>query len=245
MEPGDELYTVAPAAFVAARNELVNGLHREGRRDEADQVARRRRPTATAWALNQVAREEPAAVRGVLDAGASLRSAMTEAVAGKGDALRGARAGERDALRGAVDGALRRLRDAGLPSGEAARQRLTATVRAAMVDDDVAAQLAAGTLDTDHDAPGFGIASGAVPERVAQTPPPDADARTRRRQAESEVRRLEAEADRLARRAERLAIAARDAEQAARDAASAAEEAAAESRQAAERVADARQSTVD
>jgi hypothetical protein len=245
MEPGDELYTVEPGAFVAARNALVKGLRRAGRREEADQVARRRRPPATAWALNQVAREEPARVRAVLDAGTALRTATSEALAGQRDGLRTAQAAERDALRIAIDAGLRRLRDGGHPAGDAARQRLTATLRAAMVDDDVATRLAAGTLDADYEAPGLGITPAESPERRAPTPAPDAEARTRRRQADAELRRLEADADRLSRRAERLAAAARDADEAARAAAAASAEAEAEARRAEERVAEARRSAVD
>jgi hypothetical protein len=245
MEPGDELYTVEPGAFVAARNELVKGLRREGRGEEADQVARRRRPPATAWALNQVAREEPSVARAVLDAGSALRTATGQALAGQREGLRTAQAAERDTLRRAIDAALGRLRDAGHPAGDVARQRLTATLRAAMVDDDVAARLAAGTLEADYEAPGLGITPDAVPEQRTPTPAPDAGAQARRREANAELRRLEAEADRLRRRADRLAAAARDADVAARAAAAAAAEAEAEAGQAEERVAEARTNTVD
>ena len=238
MNPDDELYTAPPGAFVAARNMLVKELRRKGRREEADRVARLRRPTATAWALNQVAREDPGAVRAVLDAGGALRAAMGEAVAGAGDALRRGQAAERAALRSAVDGALGRLRGAGLPAADAARQRLMATLRAAMVDDEVATRLRSGTLEIDYEAPGFGMSEAvSAPARPAsQTPDPAADA---------ELRRLEAAAEVVAKRAERLAHAAREAEATARSAAAAAAAAEAEAEEAAARVAEARERAVD
>ncbi len=249
MNPDDELYTAPPGAFVAARNMLVKELRRKGRREEADRVARLRRPTATAWALNQVAREDPGAVRAVLDAGGALRAAMGEAVAGAGDALRRGQAAERAALRSAVDGALGRLRGAGLPAADAARQRLMTTLRAAMVDDEVATRLRSGTLEIDYEAPGFGISdvvSAPVrPASLTPDPPPDADARARKRQADAELRRLEAAAEVVAKRAERLAHAAREAEATARSAAAAAAAADAEAQEAAARVAEARERAVD
>jgi hypothetical protein len=224
MNPPDELYTVEPGAFIAARNAMVKELRQEGRREEADQVGRLRRPTATAWALNQVARDEPASVQAVLDAGAALRAATKQAVSGAGDALRAARAGERDSLRVAVDRAISRLGDAGQTTGDVARQRLIGTLRAAMVDNEVAARLAAGTLDSDHEAPGLGIPTdpGLVvvrpdtpagsragsPPPPPPPPPPDPAAQARKRKAEAEVRRLEQQADRLTRRAQELSAAA-------------------------------------
>jgi hypothetical protein len=222
MNPPDELYTVEPDAFIAARNALVKELRQEGRREEADQVGRLRRPTATAWALNQVARDEPASVQAVLDAGAALRAATKQAVSGAGDALRAARAGERDSLRVAVDRAISRLGDAGQTTGDVARQRLIGTLRAAMVDNEVAARLAAGTLESDHEAPGLGIptdpglvvvrpdapAGSPLPPLPPLPPPPDPAAQARKRKAEAEVRRLEQQADRLTRRAQELSAAA-------------------------------------
>ena len=55
----DALYAVRPEEFVAARAALVKELKADGQKAEAAQVAKRRRPSVVAWALNQVAREQP------------------------------------------------------------------------------------------------------------------------------------------------------------------------------------------
>ena len=69
----DALYGLAPEEFVAARDALARRLRKEGRREEAAEVAARRRPSAAAWALNQVARQAPAVVEAALAAGRALR----------------------------------------------------------------------------------------------------------------------------------------------------------------------------
>ena len=58
-DPLDELFTAVPTEFVARRDELVKQLRAERRRDEANEIKRLRRPTASVWALNQLAREHP------------------------------------------------------------------------------------------------------------------------------------------------------------------------------------------
>jgi hypothetical protein len=241
----DDLYALDPDAFVAARNDLVRRLRAAGRRDEATAVAGRRRPTPTVWALNQVARHDPALVTRALAAGADLRRATEAAVAGDATALRDAATAERTAGDALVDAAAPRLG----PRGHALRGRLAATLRAAVLDDRVGAELRQGTLELDHDAPGFGLEGlAAVPVRprpratdarvpAAAPASPEAEpagptareerkaAAARRREeqeAEREQRRRraqrEAEAHRLEQRAERLARAADDAEAAARHA---------------------------
>jgi hypothetical protein len=152
----DELYALDPADFTAARNELVRALKSEGRRDEAAVVARLRRPTPAAWALNQVARDEPGLLDAAVEAGHRLHEATEAAVGGKGDALRAAMAGEQAASGEAVEAAMRHLGERGAELSP----RLAGTLRAAALDDDVADQLRRGVLSTDHEASGFGFARG-------------------------------------------------------------------------------------
>ncbi|MBA2280587.1 MAG: hypothetical protein H0W25_05030, partial [Acidimicrobiia bacterium] len=54
---GDDLYTVEPGTFIAARHARVKELKAAGQKQDAAVVAKLRRPTPGAWALNQVARE--------------------------------------------------------------------------------------------------------------------------------------------------------------------------------------------
>ncbi|HEX3425216.1 MAG TPA: hypothetical protein VHT30_03735 [Acidimicrobiales bacterium] len=151
------LYTVEPERFVAARDALVRRLRAAGEKTEAAQVAKMRRPPPSAWALNQVARTHPGLIERLGDAGAGLRSATERAVGGDASSLRAARSAERGAVDAIVDRAADLLQRGGRPASEVVRQRMAATLRAAVVDDSIADALRHGTLTADHDAPGFGM----------------------------------------------------------------------------------------
>jgi hypothetical protein len=158
-----DLYEVDPARFTDARNALVKRLRADGQRDEAARVAKLRRPPVTAWALNQVARHQPDLIRAVLDTGDRLRAAMTNAVAGDASDLRNAQSEQRRAVDAAVTAAADRLRDAGHPAVDTNKQRMGATLGAAVVDDAVASRLREGVLESDRSAPGFGLDATSVP----------------------------------------------------------------------------------
>jgi hypothetical protein len=84
------LFALPPGEFVAARDRLVRQLRAEQRRDDAAAVKALRRPTVAVWALNQLARREPAQLGELLDAAESLREAQARAVSGAGGPLRDA-----------------------------------------------------------------------------------------------------------------------------------------------------------
>ena len=117
----DHLYGVDPEAFVAERKRLARELKDAGDAASADAVAKTRKPTVAAWALNQLARKQRRDVDLLLDAGHRLRQAQ-EGVVGGDDraAFEQAQKTERDALR--------RLRHAA--GVGAARRRLGAGARA-------------------------------------------------------------------------------------------------------------------
>jgi hypothetical protein len=251
-----DLYQLEPGQFTAARNALAKQIKAEGQGDEAARIGKLRRLPVTVWALNQVARLEPELIEDVLATGDRLRSAMQQAVDGDASGLRDAQGAQRRAVDAAVAAAAARLVTAGHPDSETAKQRMGATMGAAVVDDDVADQLRRGLLDGDRSAPGFGLdilvlgdAPFTPPSRPAQPPEkrekpdktekPDkkvsererkaeAPARERRRQARVRYAELDAEATRLAHKADRLAVRAGDAEQEAAAARSAADHARAE-----------------
>lgn len=206
----DELYALDPSEFVAARNALVKQLRAGGRRDEAAEVAALRRPNAPAHALNRLARERPELIEQALAAGAGLRAATEAALGGDASALRAATADERKATDAAVDAAARILGG----SGAAARQQLAATLRAAVLNDEVADQLRRGVLSADHEASAFGFASGfdlgAPPKRArgrkpAATTAADDDARRVAEEAARERRARRKELDARVRSLERVA----------------------------------------
>src|SRR5207248_2616268 len=63
-----ELYGLPLAEFTSARNEVARRLKAEGDDAAAEEVRSLRKPTVPVWAINRLARTEPAAVRGLLDA---------------------------------------------------------------------------------------------------------------------------------------------------------------------------------
>ncbi len=225
------LYSRRPDEFVRARSDLTKALREAGDRGRATEVANLRRPTVPAWALNQVARSAPQLIARLLSAGTRLREATGEAVRGDASSLRSAEAEERAAVAAVVAQAAAQGSAAGVPLNEAHRQRVAATLRAAVLDDDVAAALRAGALDRDHEASPLGFDTGAAPSpRPARRRPErgGADARAHRAELErlrkeaertaTRAARLQGEAEDAARRAAELRAQAKDAAQAAREA---------------------------
>ena len=156
----DRLYGLPLDEFTAARNEAAKELRESGDRDAADTVKSLRKPSAAAWALNRAARERPGELKAFLEAATRLADAQQALLeSGDRDALNEALEDERAAA-AALAGAAEEL------GGGAAslRDRVDATLRAALTDEDVRARLEAGRLVEDHEASGFG-ALAAAPAR--------------------------------------------------------------------------------
>jgi hypothetical protein len=200
---GDELFGLPPEEFVATRDEVARRLRREGDTEAARRVKALRRPSLSAWAVNQLARSQQQALEGLLVAGERLRAAHQAALAG-GDAadLRAATRAEREAVAGLVSAALDRLREAGHPTTETTRDRIAATLHAGAASPEAADLVRHGRLTADLDPSGFGAAPGgpaAAPGRPAAGAEVDGD------------RAAAAEDDAAARRARRAsAVATRD-----------------------------------
>jgi hypothetical protein len=159
-----DLYTTRPDRFVQVRNDLVRTLKKAGRRDDADDLATRRRPSPVAWSLNRVAHEMPALIDEWRDAAAALRRAMHRAVEGDADAVRGAQAVERRAIDQIVTTARRHLAELDAKDADSVTPRIAGTLRAAALDEEVAQRLRDGTLESDVVASGFGFADLSVDE---------------------------------------------------------------------------------
>jgi hypothetical protein len=235
-----ELYGVPPDEFTAARNALAKELKASGDKDGAAEVAKLRRPSVGAWALNQVARSQPKLIEAALDAGSRLRAASDAAAEGDASGLRDATAAERAAAQAVAKAARPHLgarADALVPA-------LLSTLRVAALDGDVAEGLRDGMLTTDYEQAGFGFGldtdAPASPRRttkpaskkkaarpklaaVPDRPEPDpeqaarekaerAEARAAERQRKKDLAAAERAASRLEREAIRLAKEADDAE---------------------------------
>src|SRR5680860_366355 len=102
----DELYGVTPDDFMAVRNALRDRLREAGEADAAKELARARRPTTAAWALNQLAREHSDLVEDVLDQTRELEAVQAGARPGHADEVREAMTARRQALSAAADAAV-------------------------------------------------------------------------------------------------------------------------------------------
>ena len=223
----DELYGVDPDAFVAERKRLARELKDAGDTAAADAVAKTRKPTVAAWALNQLARKQRRDVDLLLDAGHRLRQAQ-EGVVGGADraAFEQAQKTEREALRRLTQQASELL---GGASSQALSQ-IGSTLRTAAVSEEGRELLARGRFTTPLESEGFDV-FGALPTPPARSTKRAAPAAERRKaneelkQAKARLRELEQQVREAEREAARLETDWQKAERAAESARAAAAEA--------------------
>jgi septal ring factor EnvC (AmiA/AmiB activator) len=208
------LYGMAPADFIATRNELSKELAKQ---DQA--LAKRlralRRPAVSAWAVNLLARSAADEVGWLLDVGERLREAWAA-----GDHIGGLEQRRSELIARLVRTARELAADAGQPLRDPAVREIEETLQAATIDPDVAADVHAGRLAGPRSHAGFGpgLGLGAPPsgqaapaapraERAARPPAKRRTDRDRAAERAAELARLE-EDDRAA--AERAAAAKSD-----------------------------------
>ncbi len=232
----DGLYGGPLDEFTALRNDLAKELRRSGERDAAEEVGKLRKPTAAAWAINQLSHREDPALRGVLEAGRKLRKAQESALGGgSGAALRKAGADEREAVAAAVTAASGVL---GETASRAAVEKVRSSLHAAAGDDDVRDAIENGRLSADHEPMGLGpfAAPAGAPRRAARSEGKQDAAKRKRlnearvvareatRRADAARRELERRSDAAARAQERLVAAQADLDKAQAEAKAAAAE---------------------
>lgn len=189
-EVATELYGLEPDEFTARRDVLAKQVRvAGGGKQVADDIKALRRPTVVAWLANQMAREHPDEIGGLLDLGSALREATAT--------LSGPELRELSRRRGAVVQALVRQARAlaaerGRPVTETVSRELEETFTAALAEPDTAQVLAQGRLTTGLSHSGFtpgtstrGAPSapptrggGRAPEPSAAVPGAEPDART-------------------------------------------------------------------
>jgi hypothetical protein len=189
MEPRD-LYGLPLDRFTPERGALAKALRAEGRRDEAASVAKLRKPSVAAWAVNQLVRTQARGVKDLFDAGDALGRAQSDLVAGRGNAGAMREAGERE--RASVQELTTVAR--GLLSSEGHEltpttlDRVSATLHAAAFDEGARAQVRGGCLEKElrHvGLGGFGGLSAPAPEPKPGAKPAESKAgRARKQQVE-------------------------------------------------------------
>jgi hypothetical protein len=153
----DRLYALELAEFTAERDRLVRELRNADRRAEAAQVKQLRKPTLSAWTINQLARQERRAVDLLLAAGHRLREAQQGLVSGKEvGGFDEARRSEGAALAELRKAAARILAETGRGS-EAVLDRIGQTLHAAAISSEGRELLARGRLRGDLEVTGFDL----------------------------------------------------------------------------------------
>jgi hypothetical protein len=193
--PGDlspaevaDLYILPSDQFTAARDALSQRLKAEGDDEEAKRVAKLRKPSVAAWALNRAARSNPELVGRLIDSHKMLRQA------GSRQAVEEASVTRRQAVAALTDAAMAELDKGSLQT----RDRVNRTLLAVATDAEGEADLGAGTLVRELEPSGGGWGEMELPA-VPEPDPAEQDARAadeaRERARALDIEAIDAEAE--------------------------------------------------
>ena len=183
-----KLFAVSPAAFVKERDAVVKALKAAGRRDEAASVAKLPRPSASVWAVNQMARQAPALVARLVAATARLQT-------GEHGNYAGAVAEHREALKSLRFEAERVLEAGAIRATPDLLARVAHDLRAGVMDPETRSLIERGRLVRDvveEDA------LSPFEQELPPAPPPASKAAAAKDDRAAQERQKEAEAARLA-----------------------------------------------
>jgi hypothetical protein len=221
------LYALPRDDFIPARTEMARRLKEAGKSEEAAELAKLRKPTVAAWAVNQLARREARMLDELVKAGEGLKKAQRS-----GKDLRTATAERRRLIDRLVSSAAAKLKDAGHGDSPSTLQGVAHSLEAIATDTDALDQIRRGVLEKELPAPaGFGELAGLqvvpsgkttdeAPARKARKPKVDQRAREKVDRLTGQAEEAEEEARSLANaaaKAERAAIRARNDAQRAED----------------------------
>lgn len=202
----DQLYGAAPEEFVAERKRLAKELKADGRTDDADHIAKIRKPTVAAWALNRLARDHRRDIDLLLDSGHRLRQAQAGVLRGDArEAFEQAQRTERETI-----GRLRHEAEQLLGGASSAvLEQIAASLHAAAVSEQGREVLAAGRFTQPFTLEGFDAVAGLAPppsKRAAKPKPTRSAEELKQARAElAEARKRLREAERTAHEAHKLA----------------------------------------
>lgn len=146
----DRLYSSPLAEFISVRKDIVTRLRGDGQDATADLVSNLKKPTVSAWVVNQLAHTNELDIQRLLKAGEILEQTQRDLLSGKSNDFESARREEASAVR------LLHTAAKGLLPGASAPilDRITRTLRSA-TSSEARAQIKAGRLIEDLEPPGF------------------------------------------------------------------------------------------
>jgi hypothetical protein len=149
-----ELYGLPPEQFTAARNQLATALRDAGDIAGSAEVKALRKPTIAAWLANRLVRIAPDQVDELTEFGEQLREAHES---GDGALLRRLTPRRHELVQRLVNVARADASASGRVLTDAAAERLTETLDAALVDPRAAQLLRTGRLNSAMHHVGFGV----------------------------------------------------------------------------------------
>ena len=171
----DALFALSPEAMVQARNELAARLRKAGDKENATRVKALKRPTVSAWILNQLHFHEPDQLHQALTQAERVRALHASDNVDR-VALRNALSAQQSTITRLVQMGLSRAEAAGLPHGLAQQKKLLAMVQGFLSG---AAHEPPGRMTEDLEPAGFeaveqvGKSAGTGPERSEPAQEPD------------------------------------------------------------------------
>lgn len=165
------LYAAPLESFIGERNALASRLKKEKDSAAAEEVKGLRKPTPSAWAVNQLFQQEPARMAELLGAGERARKALHEAItSGGAESLRGAIQEARELIEDLRQRALEFLSDGGKTASPVMGERIGTNLQSLTFTPAAAETARRGWLDADLDPPGFEVLAGL--QVAAGTPRP-------------------------------------------------------------------------
>lgn len=240
-EVADELYSLPPDGFMAARREREQQARAEGDKELAKAIGSLPKPATAAWVSNVLVREQRNEIESLVELGELLREAQQNLA---GDQLRALNTQRGQLLSALTRQAAALARRSGHAISSSIEAQVEETLRAAMADPEAGEAVLSGRLTSPLSYSGLGNVSGFVArpqlrvvppppkraERPAKAPSPAKEEQRRQREAvrAEEARQREEEARRAAEAERRRQL--KEARDAVEEATSAAREAIAAAR---------------
>lgn len=168
----DELYALAPAEFRSARDERADQARAAGDRGLAGAIKKLRRPTVSAWLVNQLARQAADQIAELLELGEQLRQAQQSMAA---DQLRQLSAQRRRKVVAVTEESKRLAAQARQSFSVQVEREVEATLEAALADPSAADAVRSGRLTSALSYAGLGgidlsdaVAVPSAPSRPGQ-----------------------------------------------------------------------------
>ncbi|GAB3908906.1 hypothetical protein GCM10029964_109510 [Kibdelosporangium lantanae] len=174
------LYALLPSEFMAARTEFTREAREAGDRETAARIAKLKKPSQAAWALNLLARKEPDELKRLANLGTALRDAHGRF---DGDAIRELSRQRRQVVRALVAQVRSLALEEDQKIGDTVLRDIESVFTSALSDPAVTTTLMAGTLANVHDL--------TTAEGWPETPAPVVDEVAVRREQRAERRRQE------------------------------------------------------